>query len=193
MWFFISSTFNKITSFPWKLNRYSFGVQFGINSATLDQSKLSNFVECTINYVIIVDWFGLARQVVNESNKQTSKQTTKRHRLHEPSLTQSRNHSASGLVEDFCGVKTANEAFSFYNIYQNVSWLLKTRGDETIRKRDGMGPDKTCSLWYFTPVLPVSKCVVIQRLNWRVVREQKTSLKYKEKLCCRLRSVNISH
>ena len=31
-------------SFPWKLNRYSYGVQFGINCTALDQSKLSNFV-----------------------------------------------------------------------------------------------------------------------------------------------------
>ena len=46
--FFIYSTFNKITSFPWKLNRYSYEVQFGINCTVLDQSKLSNFVECTI-------------------------------------------------------------------------------------------------------------------------------------------------
>ena len=45
---FIYSTFNKITLFPWKLNRYSYGVQFGINCTALDQSKLSNFVECTI-------------------------------------------------------------------------------------------------------------------------------------------------
>ena len=45
--FFIYSTFNKITSFLWKLNRYSHGVQFGINCTALDQSKLSNFVECT--------------------------------------------------------------------------------------------------------------------------------------------------
>ena len=35
-------------SFPWKINRYSYGVQFGINCTALDQSKLSNFVECTI-------------------------------------------------------------------------------------------------------------------------------------------------
>ena len=42
------STFNKITSFPWKLNRYSYGVQFGINCIALHQSKLSNFVGCTI-------------------------------------------------------------------------------------------------------------------------------------------------
>ena len=48
MWFFIYSTFNKITSFPWELNRYSYGVQFGINCTALDQSKLSNFVECAI-------------------------------------------------------------------------------------------------------------------------------------------------
>ena len=49
MLFFIYSTFNKITSFPWKLNRHSYGVQFGINCTALDQSKLSNIVECTIN------------------------------------------------------------------------------------------------------------------------------------------------
>ena len=47
---FFYNTFNKITSFPWKLNRYSYGVQFGINCTALDQSKLSNFVECTINF-----------------------------------------------------------------------------------------------------------------------------------------------
>ena len=35
-------------SFPWKLNRYSYEVQFGINCTALDQSKLSNIVECTI-------------------------------------------------------------------------------------------------------------------------------------------------
>ena len=34
--------------FPWKLNRYSYGEQFGINCTALDQSKLSNFAECTI-------------------------------------------------------------------------------------------------------------------------------------------------
>ena len=48
VWFFSCSTFNKITSFPWKRNRYSYGVQFGINCTALDQTKLSNFVECTI-------------------------------------------------------------------------------------------------------------------------------------------------
>ena len=37
-----------MTLFPWKLIRYSYGVQFGINCTVLDQSKLSNFVECTI-------------------------------------------------------------------------------------------------------------------------------------------------
>ena len=41
-------------SFPWKINRYSYGVQFGINCTALDQSKLSNFVECTIKSVIIL-------------------------------------------------------------------------------------------------------------------------------------------
>ena len=38
--FFIYSTFNKICRF--------YGVQFGINCTGLDQSKLSNFVECNI-------------------------------------------------------------------------------------------------------------------------------------------------
>ena len=50
---FIYSTFNKITSFPWKLTRYSYRVQFEINCTALDQSKLSNFVECTIKGLIL--------------------------------------------------------------------------------------------------------------------------------------------
>ena len=45
--------FAAYASFPWKLNRYSYGVQFGINRTALDLSKLSNFVECTIITVII--------------------------------------------------------------------------------------------------------------------------------------------
>ena len=45
---FFYSTFDKIMSFPWKLNMYSYRVQFGIICTALDQSKLSNFVECTI-------------------------------------------------------------------------------------------------------------------------------------------------
>ena len=45
--------FAAYASFPWKPNRYSYGVQFGINRTALDQSKLSNFVECTIITVII--------------------------------------------------------------------------------------------------------------------------------------------
>ena len=36
----------------WKLNSYSYGLQFGINCTALDQSKLSNFVECTIRSVM---------------------------------------------------------------------------------------------------------------------------------------------
>ena len=52
--FFIYSTFKKIKSFPWKLNRYSYGVQFGINCAALNQSKLGNFVGCTIIMIIII-------------------------------------------------------------------------------------------------------------------------------------------
>jgi hypothetical protein len=31
-----------------KINRYSYGVQLTINCTALDQSELSNFVECTI-------------------------------------------------------------------------------------------------------------------------------------------------
>ena len=45
----LSAIFFSYASFQWKLNRYSKGVQFGINCTALDQSKLSNFVECTIN------------------------------------------------------------------------------------------------------------------------------------------------
>ena len=41
-------------SFPWKLNRYSYRVQFGINCTALGQSKLSNIVECTIIIMIII-------------------------------------------------------------------------------------------------------------------------------------------
>ena len=44
----LSAIFFSHASFPWKLNSYSYGVQFGINCNALDQSKLSNFVECTI-------------------------------------------------------------------------------------------------------------------------------------------------
>ena len=46
--FLLMFKFAAYASFPWKLNRYSYGVQFGINYTPLDQSKLSNFVECTI-------------------------------------------------------------------------------------------------------------------------------------------------
>ena len=35
---------------------YSYGVQFGINCTALDQSKLSNFVECTIMSEIPKDY-----------------------------------------------------------------------------------------------------------------------------------------
>ena len=41
--------FAAYASFSWKLNRYSYGVQFWTNCTALDQSKLSNFVECTIS------------------------------------------------------------------------------------------------------------------------------------------------
>ena len=36
--------------------RYSYGVQFGINCTALDQSKLSNFVECTISNGNRTEW-----------------------------------------------------------------------------------------------------------------------------------------
>ena len=45
---FRTGLFAAYASFPWKLNRYSYGVQFGINCTSLDQSKLSNFFEYTI-------------------------------------------------------------------------------------------------------------------------------------------------
>ena len=44
--------FFSYASFPWKLNRYSYGVEFKINCTALDQSKLSNFIECTIRGLI---------------------------------------------------------------------------------------------------------------------------------------------
>ena len=47
--FWLTFKFAAYASFPWKLNRYSYGVQFGINCTALDQSRLSNFVECTIS------------------------------------------------------------------------------------------------------------------------------------------------
>jgi len=42
--FLLTFKFAACASFPWKLNRHSYGVQFGINCTALDQSKLSNFV-----------------------------------------------------------------------------------------------------------------------------------------------------
>ena len=50
--FLLTFKFAAYASFPWKLNRYSYGVQFGINCTALDQSKLSNFVEYTIISII---------------------------------------------------------------------------------------------------------------------------------------------
>ena len=44
---------------PWKLNRYSCRVLFGINCTALDQSELSNFVECAISYEITVAYMGV--------------------------------------------------------------------------------------------------------------------------------------
>ena len=46
--FLLTFKFAAYASFPWKLNSYSFGVQFGINFSAFDQSQLSNFLECTM-------------------------------------------------------------------------------------------------------------------------------------------------
>ena len=46
--FWLMFKFAAYVSFPWKLHRYSYGVQCGINCTALDQTKLINFVECTI-------------------------------------------------------------------------------------------------------------------------------------------------
>ena len=45
--FLLRFKFAAYGSFSWKLNRFSYGVQFGINCTARDESKLSNFVECT--------------------------------------------------------------------------------------------------------------------------------------------------
>ena len=37
---------------PWNRNRYFCGILFGINCTALDQSELSNFVDCTIKHII---------------------------------------------------------------------------------------------------------------------------------------------
>ena len=52
--FLLTFKFAAYASFPWKLNRYSYGVQFGINCTALDQSKLSKIVECTIKREIVI-------------------------------------------------------------------------------------------------------------------------------------------
>ena len=57
--------FAAYASFPWKLNRYSYGVQFGINCTALDQSKLSNFVECTISDKIIQTYCKMNKTTTN--------------------------------------------------------------------------------------------------------------------------------
>ena len=60
--FLLTFKFAAYASFPWKLNRYSYGVQFVINCTALDQSKLSNFVECTINritWLLVIKWFSM--------------------------------------------------------------------------------------------------------------------------------------
>ena len=46
--FIVHST--KLRRFHGNLIGTPYGVQFGINCTALDQSKLSNFVECTIMY-----------------------------------------------------------------------------------------------------------------------------------------------
>ena len=43
----------------WKLNRYSCQILFGINCTALGQSELSNFVECTIMFLIQPVWQGV--------------------------------------------------------------------------------------------------------------------------------------
>ena len=52
-------------SFQWKIKRYFYGVQFGINCTALDQSKLSNFVECTI--ITLTGFLGKQCDVTEES------------------------------------------------------------------------------------------------------------------------------
>ena len=47
--FFVDVKFAAYASFSWKLNGYSYGLQFGINCIALHQSKWCNFVECTIS------------------------------------------------------------------------------------------------------------------------------------------------
>lgn len=89
---------------------------------------------------IIVDWFGTARFISVcakwwTNNKQTNKQFNERLSIARTQLESIPNYSTSWLVEDFCSINTANEAFSFCNIHQNVRWLLETKGDET--KQDG--------------------------------------------------------
>ena len=46
--FFVDVKICANASFPCRLNSYSYGIQLVINCTALDQSKLSNFVECTI-------------------------------------------------------------------------------------------------------------------------------------------------
>ena len=49
--------FFSYTSFPRKLNRYSYKVQCRINCTSFDQSKLRNFVECTISHRTFLQGF----------------------------------------------------------------------------------------------------------------------------------------
>lgn len=130
---------------------------------------------------IIVDWFGTARFISVcakwwTNNKQTNKQFNERLSIARTQLESIPNYSTSWLVEDFCSINTANEAFSFCNIHQNVRWLLETKGDETKqdgKKRDATGKDQNCSLRYFTPVYQ------FKNVSWHndwiegIVREQK--------------------
>ena len=58
--------------FPWKLSRYSYGVQFGINCTALDQSKLSNFVESTVSNSNWTEWStiqGVIARVISKSDE----------------------------------------------------------------------------------------------------------------------------
>lgn len=119
-------------------------------------------------------WFLFALN--GERTQQTNKPFNQKLSIARTQLESIPNYSASGLVEDFCSINTANEAFSFCNIHQNVRWLLETKGDEMKqddKKRDATGKDHNCFLKYFTPVYLFKN--VSWHNNWieGIVREQK--------------------
>ena len=70
-------------SFPWKLNRYSYGVQFGINCTALDQSKLSNFVECTISNCNRTEWSPIQSVIIRVITKSDDRAAGVRFVYHE--------------------------------------------------------------------------------------------------------------